>query len=392
MDSKQEEFNGDTLSKLIDIGIALSATVRTNDLLKLITTEARRLTNSDAGSLYLKEEGGLRFAISQSDTLESKESGTITHAVFKESVIPISEKSIAGYVALKKEVQVLDDAYNMPEDRPYEFNKSFDEQNCYRTHSMLAVPMLDVEGRVVGVLQLINHLDKKGNPAPFPESVIPLVKALASQAAVAVKNAQLTEQLKKIHYDTILRLSNAADTRDNETGNHIRRVSLFCRLIAEKCGLSEDEQEMIMVASPMHDIGKVGIRDEILLKPGIFTEEEREIMKTHTDMGGDIMADSDSPLLQMCEEIARTHHERWDGKGYPKGTSGEEIPIAGRICAVADVFDALSCKRVYKDAFPMEKVLRIIRNDSATAFDKDVVDAFFKALPEILRVSKELQG
>ena len=143
---------------------------------------------------------------------------------------------------------------------------------------------------------------------------------------------------------------------------------------------------MILYASPLHDVGKLGTPDAILLKPGKLTSEEYEVMKDHTTIGARILSGSSSPLLQLAERIAISHHEKWNGTGYPAGLKGEEIPLVGRIVALADVFDALASKRVYKDAFPMERVLEIIHNDSGTHFDPTVVDALDRCLPTLLEI------
>ncbi len=383
MSQAESPFEVTVLSKLIDVGIALSATSHLKDLLRRITTEARLLTRSDAGSLYIREGNDLRFVISQNDKLDNKNQQASSNntdetensvEAFRETTMPISEKSIAGFVALNKEIHIIDDAYDLPADSPYSFNKSFDEQNGYRTHSILVSPMLDTEGEVIGVLQLINHLDDKGNTVPYSKGMIPLVQALASQAGVAVKNAQLAQELKDTHYDTILRLSTAAELRDNETGNHVKRVSGFCHLIAQQMDLPYEEAEMIMAASPMHDVGKIGIPDRILRKPGRFDKDERTIMETHADLGGDIMKDSDSPLIQMCESIARTHHERWDGKGYPEGLTGEEVGLPGRILVLAEVYAALVEERSYKQAWPIEKIVGFFRAEAGGHFDPDLAN------------------
>ena len=381
----------DTLAKLISVGMALSATHDIRDLLKLITTEARKLTGSDAGSIYIKEADRLRFAVSQCESLDEGTSDTISRPVFKSTTMPISNESIAGHVALTKAIEIIDDAYDLPQGKPYRHSKVFDRENQYQTRSILAVPMLDRKDEVIGVLQLINHLDEEGRPSPYPESVVPLVKALASQAAVALRNAQLREELKQVHYDTILRLSIAAEYKDRETGNHIKRVSKYSRTIAEYMGFSRGIQEMIMAASPMHDIGKIGIPDNILGKPGRFTPEERKIMETHTELGAQIMAGSDSSLLRMCEAVASTHHEKWDGSGYPRRLKGENIPLPGRIVAVADVFDAILSKRVYKEAVPLDEVVVIVKESAGKHFDRACVNAFMHALPIIRDIVEELK-
>ncbi len=378
------------LNRLIKIGVALSATHDLKHLLKLIVSEARSLTSSDGGSLFLKEGDFLRFLVSQTASLDSRRFSTMTIPLFKDKAIEINDESIAGYVAGSKKTEIIDDVYTIAHDKPYHHNTLFDSLATYRTRSMISVPMLDEKQEVIGVLQLVNHMDEYGEVAGFPENVVELAEAVASFAAVAVRNARLLDQLREVQFDTIVRLSNAVEFRDNDTGKHVHRVAEYSRLIAKALGISEEMQELIRVSSPLHDVGKVAIPDAILNKPGKLTEEEFKIMETHAEVGKQIMAGSNSPMLKLGEEISWTHHEKWNGKGYPRGLKGEEIPIVGRIVALADVFDALACKRVYKDAFPMEKVLSIIREDSGTHFCPSVVDAFFSVYPEVMAVRKNL--
>lgn len=195
-----------------------------------------------------------------------------------------------------------------------------------------------------------------------------------------------SEKLKRASLDTVIRLSQAAEYKDEDTGSHIQRMGYYSASIAEKMGLIGEESEAILYAAPMHDIGKIGIPDRILLKPGKLDPDEWEIMKQHTVIGGRLLNGSDSYLINMAETIAMTHHEKWDGSGYPNGIAGNDIPIVGRITAIADVFDALTSKRPYKDAFSVEKSFQIIRESSGTHFDPKVVEAFFAVQKEIREI------
>ncbi len=206
---------------------------------------------------------------------------------------------------------------------------------------------------------------------------------------------KLVEERTTEIYDTRLeivrRLGIAAEYKDNETGQHILRMSQFCQLTGHEYGLSQEEQTLLLNASPMHDVGKIGIPDRILLKPGKLDAEEWEIMKTHTTIGGLIIGNHPSELLRTARMIALTHHERWDGSGYPNGLKGEKIPIYGRIAAIADVFDALTSKRPYKEAWTVEDSLEEIKRGSGSHFDPKVVEAFLSALPDILKIRSEHQ-
>lgn len=197
--------------------------------------------------------------------------------------------------------------------------------------------------------------------------------------------------LEKAYRESIYRLVAAAEYRDEETGNHILRVGGYAQAIARGLGCDDALCKLLLLASPMHDVGKVGIPDAILLKPARLTPEEFEVVKTHCEIGARILAASESPLLQLAEVIALTHHEWFDGRGYPRGLKGEDIPLAGRIAALADAYDALTTKRVYKPAYPMEKALSIITEESGSHFDPLVVAAFEAVFEEILEIGRQFE-
>lgn len=195
-----------------------------------------------------------------------------------------------------------------------------------------------------------------------------------------------TEELRMTRLQVVQRLGRAAEYRDNETGLHIIRMSQISTLLARSLGWSEADCELMLNASPMHDIGKIGIPDAILLKPGKFEADEWEIMKTHTIIGAHILEDGDSDLLRMAREIALSHHEKWDGSGYPHGLAHGAIPQSGRIVAVADVFDALTSSRPYKKAWSVDDAIAFIQSNDGQHFDPEVVAHFMKCLPEIIAV------
>jgi putative two-component system response regulator len=252
----------------------------------------------------------------------------------------------------------------------------------------------------------------------MPEDLIPRVRNtltvkahqdhLLNQAAELERLViERTSDLISAQRELIHCLARAADYRDNETGKHVMRVGLYAGIIARELDLGERLIELISQAAPLHDLGKIGIPDSILLKPGKLysdeiahmqrhcgygkkivgpQEEEEARLREHTDIGARIMGYSGSPVLKIAARIALTHHERWDGSGYPLGLAGEDIPIEGRITAVADVFDALSSKRVYKPAFPLEKCFRIMQDARGSQFDPTVLDAFFRRKSDIVDV------
>ncbi len=196
-----------------------------------------------------------------------------------------------------------------------------------------------------------------------------------------------TRELQETRLEIIQRLGRAAEFRDNETGMHVIRMSHACRIIALELGMPDDQAEILMQAAPMHDIGKIGIPDRVLLKPGKLDAEEWVIMRRHPEIGHGIIGSHASPLLQMAAEVALTHHEKWDGGGYPRGLRGEAIPRSGRIAAVADVFDALTSVRPYKPAWTTEAAVAELIRGSGSHFEPRVVEAFLACLPEILAVT-----
>jgi putative two-component system response regulator len=198
-----------------------------------------------------------------------------------------------------------------------------------------------------------------------------------------------TLTIRRAHEETIHRLVGASMYRDEETGAHIKRTGLFSEVLVKAAGWSSAEAEMLRMAAPMHDVGKIGIPDAILQKPGKLTREEFEIMKTHTVIGADMLAGSDVLMLQMARDIALGHHERWDGGGYPNGLAGSDIPETARIVAIVDVYDALTHDRVYRPALPEEEALDIMQKGVGTQFDPVLSTLFLSLLPEISQIAEE---
>ncbi len=372
------------LENLINMSIQMNSEYSINKLLETVMEKAREITNADAGSLYLKVDNNLKFLVTQNDTLNNQNTAFNV-------IIPVDKKSIAGYVAYTGEHLNIKDAYNISSDYPFVYNTDFDEKNNYRCVSMLVVPMKDNTGNIIGVIQLINAKNKNGNTVDFNETIEPIINSFASMAAMAVKNVQLKDTIKKAYLDTIYRLSVAAEFRDLDTGLHIKRMSVYSQILAEEMGKSDEFCEKILYASPLHDVGKIGIPDRILLKPAKLDADEWIVMKQHTIMGYEILKDSEHELMNISSTIALSHHERFDGNGYPHGMSGNDIPIEGRIVALADVFDALSSKRPYKKPWAIEKILIVIREERGKQFDEKVIDAFNKGLKRILETRDKLE-
>jgi putative two-component system response regulator len=207
-------------------------------------------------------------------------------------------------------------------------------------------------------------------------------KNLALEGLVGERTAELLSTRLEI----IRRLGRAAEYRDNETGMHVLRMSHISRLVGSRIGMSEDDCEILLQAAPMHDVGKIGIADKILLKPGPLEADEWQIMKRHTVIGAEILGDHPSALMRVARTVALRHHERWDGSGYPDGLLGEEIPLAARVVAVADVFDALLSVRPYKAAWSVDRAAVEIRSQSGRHFDPRCAQALLDLLPECLEV------
>jgi CHASE2 domain-containing sensor protein len=206
---------------------------------------------------------------------------------------------------------------------------------------------------------------------------------VANYVSAFIERNAFSQQLHESQLELIQRLAQAVESRDTETGDHIKRIGVLCQRLAVAVGWSRADAEMLKHASAMHDIGKIGVPDRVLLKPGKLDGEEWEIMRSHTTIGSDMLVSSANPLMQLAEEIARSHHERWDGTGYPAGLRGEKIPLAGRICAICDVYDALLSKRPYKGAWRSDEALSQIQLGSGTHFDPKLVAAFLEIAPEL---------
>lgn len=362
-----------------------------HSILERVLREARRLTNADAGSLFLVEGERLRFSYIQNDTLYRRE--VPPDALYRDFTLPIDKRSIVGYVAVTGQPLAIEDAYHLPEGVPYRFMAEIDAQSGYRTRSVLTAPLRGAHGRTIGVIQLINCFDAEGDPAPFSEHHLDILPLFSQYAAAGIERGLLTDEL-------VLRMIKMAELRDpTETGAHVRRVGAMAAEIylqwAREQGVDEEERrrfgDLLRVAAMLHDVGKVGISDLILKKPGRLTAGEYHAMKWHSVFGARLFVNLSSELDEMAREIALNHHEKWDGGGYPGhipdvesdlgvpgiGKHGEEIPLSARITAVADVFDALVSRRIYKEAWSWERAAETIREGSGSHFDPRVVAAFF---------------
>jgi HD-GYP domain-containing protein (c-di-GMP phosphodiesterase class II) len=373
-----------------------------NSILDTVLLEARKLANADAGTIFLATQSGLTFNYVQMSN-EPVNTDVIA-SNYRYYTIPIDKSSIVGYCAATGEQVAIEDAYSLPPDVPFSFNSYFDRKTGYRTRSVFALPLKTLGNKLVGVMELINALDEKGEPIPFRKKIREYVARFAGYASAAIERGQWNQEL-------ILRMIRMAELRDpGETAAHVQRVSAISAEIytrwAKKKKIDAAEiqrySDLLRPAAMLHDVGKIGIPDEILKKPGRLSNDEFELIKLHTIYGSHLFETNTSELDQICREIALNHHERWDGEGYPghfsgcivlfdrnkKPKKGEDIPLCARIVALADVFDALANKRVYKRAWDMEEIYAFIREESGRHFDPELVEAFFE-ITDIIEAIQE---
>jgi HD-GYP domain-containing protein (c-di-GMP phosphodiesterase class II) len=404
------ESNDNKLKKILNLGLEISQIKDIDLLLEKILSEARGFTNCDAGSIYIKEGDNLKFSYAQNDTMLSQltPGRKLPYSTFS---IPINNASIAGYVAANSTILNISDVYEIEAGYPFSFNRSYDDLTGYRTCSMLTIPLKNLRNTVIGVLQLINAMDAHNNAVPFAKDNEEIILYFANNAANAVERAKMTREI-------ILRMNKMAEMRDpKETGPHVNRVASYSVTLYEAwaCskGLSQDEidknRDVLRMSAMLHDVGKVAISDIILKKPGRFTPEEFQVMKLHTLFGANLFSDIYSDFDESAGVVALNHHERWDGKGYPgyidphtqlplpgyetengaaRGKQGEEIPLFGRIVALADVYDALSCRRCYKEAWDNNEVLETIKNEAGKQFDPELVAVFLECIDSFHQIEK----
>jgi HD superfamily phosphodiesterase len=358
--------NKEKIELFFEFAFELGSKRNIDDVLKVVVDFTTKILDCDRASIFVYNKETSKLWTKVAHGLEEK--------------IEVDQNiGIVGWVFSNRKPLIVNSPYSDPR-----FNPETDKKTGYRTKSIIAVPLITYSGNAVGVLEGINK-----NGEGFTDDDLEFARVLAVQAANAIENAILYEELKKAQEEIVMRLSIAAEFRDSTTYNHLVRMSLYSYLIAKEMGFDEEWCEKLKLAAPMHDIGKLGIKDTILLKPAKLTDEEFEEMKKHTIYGYEILKDSTIDILKMASNIALCHHEKYDGTGYPRGLKGEEIPIEARIVAVADVFDALTSRRPYKEPYEIERAVEIIEKDSGKHFDPKVVQAFKKALPEIIKILKK---
>jgi len=345
------------LSTLIKVSAIINSTLNLNKLLSEVMEYATQLLQAETSSIFLidKDKQELYFEVVTGKTKER----------VSQIRVPISE-GIAGWVARTGKSILVPDV-----SKDTRFYSKVDEKSHFKTKSIIAVP-LKVKDKIIGVIEVLN---KKDN-SPFYPYDLELLEALADQAAVAIDNAIVHEEFQELFLNTITSLARAIESKDPYTGGHIDRIENFSIAIADELGLSIEDKERIRWAALFHDLGKIGIDESILRKPGRLTDKEFEEIKKHPQLGADIL----KPIRQFKHIIPGIlqHQERWDGKGYPNGLKGEEISIDGRIIAVADTFDAMTSDRPYRKGLPKEVAIEEIKKCAGTQFDPKVVMAFLR--------------
>ncbi len=383
----------------IEVGQTLSADDRTVDYLRRIYEAGTALAEIDNVSMLLERVAQIAVVMGHCEgcsilsfdgkTLDflaslnlgmSGEAGSMQY--FSNVHLKLDSTTVVGHAALSKKILSIDDAYNIPEGADYSYNSQWDKENDYRCQSILCVPMLDSKQNLLGVLELINHISGD-DIASFPQELFEYIRVLANQVGIILKNVQQAEELRRSRFETVMHFVKACEYRDSDMAGHIERIGEFSSVIYRKMGRTAEECSVLRLAAMLHDVGKISIADAILKKPGILTPEERVIMQSHAQVGHDMLTGAESPMLKMGAIISLSHHEKWDGTGYPQKLAGTAIPLEGRIVALVDVFDALCSKRCYKDAWPMEKVYETLRQDAGTHFDPSLVELFLSCADEI---------
>ena len=309
---------------------------------------------------------------------------------YKVKAAPTGKKGIKiAQSAMPPDIILLD--IMMPEMDGYEVcSKLKSNPITEKIPIIFVTAMSEVEDEKKGLdMGAVDYITKPINPAIVLARVRTQLALYDQTRELEKKVQERTAELNSTRMEIIRRLGRAAEYKDNETGLHVIRMSHYSRLIATQINANEEWVELLFNAAPMHDIGKIGVPDANLLKPGKLNDEEWALMRKHPEFGGEILGDNDSELLQMAKEIAVNHHEKWDGSGYPKGLQKEEIPLTARIIAIADVFDALTTERPYKKAWPVENAVSFIDENAGSHFDPELVAVFIKALPEILKIKDQ---
>jgi putative two-component system response regulator len=371
LDKLTEElsFAYEELMLLYRTSESLASMLELGQISAKIVDDIRTLLQSQVALLLLLEEDG-------ANTLKVQ----VAKGVGTDSLLHYQEKlgeGVIGKIVAEGKPQIV----NRKQGAKYIAGLPWPAQ------SLICVPLL-AKSKILGALVLSDKITGKS----FSSSELKLASAIANQSAIALENARLFQQLREAYLEAIFMLAVACEAKDDDTGNHVRRIQHYSEELALALGFSKEEASHIGYSSILHDVGKIHIPDKILKKPGSLTPEEREIMKQHTLIGERILGDKE--FFKTAREITRWHHENWAGNGYPDGLKGEEIPIRVRIVKLADIYDALSTKRCYKDAWPAEKVIKTLLELRGKELDPSLTDTFIDLWEKgiITKIQEALKG
>lgn len=383
--------------------IEYSRPQRVDRLLRRVLLKSRELTGAEAGTIFIMRGRGrdrrLEAANIQNDKVKVKPA---------DFVVPMTPASIAGFTAVTGETVFVEDLYAIGAEVPYSFDRSFDEVHGYRSRSMLAFPLTNYDRKVIGVVELINRRSTGGDgPMPFAPEQADLIVPFNHIVGSAVERADMLERISEqnrrlrernrmlreqrqriaaLQHETeeafqlsITLLARAAELHDEDTANHVARVNEYSYFLSRRLGMPKSFCDEIRYSAQLHDVGKMSVNVAILRKQGTLSDAERTEMMQHPVYGYQILSASDR--LRMAAAIALSHHEKWDGSGYPKGHAGEQIPVEARIVAMADIYDALRSNRPYKSGFSHEQTVRIMlegddRIDPEAHFDPTLLKIF----------------
>ncbi len=363
-------LNATEILELIFIYLTkISASRDHYDIIRILADMGKALTSADRCTVWIVNE--------EKQTIWTM----IAHGI-EPLELPI-DSGLIGHTITTGEKLIIDDVY-----KDERFNQEVDKKTGYNTKNMMLIPMYDSDDNIIGAFQVMNQRGKKGL---FDNRDMQRLMLASTYAAESVVSALLAQEVEDTQREVVFTMGAIAESRSKETGNHVKRVAEYSKILALASGMDEEEAELLKQASPMHDIGKVAISDSILNKPGRFTHSEFEIMKGHAELGHEMIMNSDRPLFQTASIVAYEHHEKYNGKGYPRGLSGDDIHIYGRITAIADVFDALGSERVYKKAWNDENIFKLFKEERGEHFDPKLIDLFFDNLDKILEVRESFK-
>jgi response regulator RpfG family c-di-GMP phosphodiesterase len=407
MSNEQQKFQ-----QIIDMSLEFAKAKDIDMLLKKVLGAAQKIVNAESGSIYLQDQDSLHLHHTQNEKLQ-QHMAPEDRLIYKASLTPANPKSVPAHVAKTGQILNIPDVSKLPDDVPYSLNRLYGNGVRYRVQSVLAFPLHTDNEQLIGVIHLINPRNEAGQVTPVAEDDTTLIQLFAQNAANAIERARATRARIMGILQILTKLRNT-----EETISHFNRVGAFSAEIYETWarhqGIAqatiESQKDTLRLAAMLHDIGKLAIPNLIRRKPGRLTEDEYETMKQHTVKGAQLLLQySQSEIEQIAAEIALNHHEHWDGTGYPghispetgqpipdytdesgkpRGKKGEEIPVFGRVVAIADVYDALTSSRVYREAWKEEDVLQELKKGAGTKFDPEMIEAFFASLDTIRAIAR----